>query len=100
MSDSLWHDLRFSMRSFNRARSFALLAILALALGIGSTTTIFSVIQNTLPTHFPIRGPTVLSLSEFMIATIAALAAGTFIPSPSFWRSKRGTMYSKALSES
>jgi len=55
MSDGPWRDLRFAMRSLNKARSFALLAVLTLALGIGSTTTIFSVIQNTLLDPFPYR---------------------------------------------
>jgi putative ABC transport system permease protein len=55
MSNSLWHDLRFAMRSLKKARSFALLAILTLGLGIGSTTAIFSVIQNTLLDPFPYR---------------------------------------------
>src|SRR5437667_6175875 len=55
MSDSLWHDLRFAVRSFNKARSFALLAIFTLALGIGSTTAIFSVIHNTLLDPFPYK---------------------------------------------
>jgi putative ABC transport system permease protein len=55
MANSLWHDLRFAMRSLSKARSFALWAILALALGIGSTTAIFSVIQNTLLDPFPYR---------------------------------------------
>jgi putative ABC transport system permease protein len=55
MSDALWHDLRFAMRSLNKARSFALLAIFTLALGIGSTTVIFSVIHNTLLDPFPYK---------------------------------------------
>jgi len=55
MSNSLWHDLRFAVRSLNKARTFALLAIMALALGIGSTTAIFNVIQNTLLDPFPYR---------------------------------------------
>jgi putative ABC transport system permease protein len=55
MSNTPWHDLRFAMRSLNNARSFALWAIAALALGIGSTTAIFSVIQNTLLDPFPYR---------------------------------------------
>jgi putative ABC transport system permease protein len=56
VSDSVWHDLRFAMRSLHVAPGFALLAILALALGIGSTTTIFSVIQNALLNPFPYKG--------------------------------------------
>ena len=55
MSDSLWHDLRFAMRSLNKARGFASLAIFTLALGIGSTTAIFSVIHNTLLDPFPYK---------------------------------------------
>ncbi|HXI42724.1 MAG TPA: ABC transporter permease, partial [Bryobacteraceae bacterium] len=55
MLDSLWHDLRFAMRSLNKARSFTLLAVLTLALGIGSTTAIFSVVHNTLLDPFPYK---------------------------------------------
>jgi putative ABC transport system permease protein len=55
MANPQWHDLRFGMRSLNKARSFTLWAILALALGIGSSTAIFSVIQNTLLDPFPYR---------------------------------------------
>ncbi len=55
MSESLWRDLRFALRGLSNARGFTLLAVLALALGIGSTTTIFSVIQNTLLDPFPYR---------------------------------------------
>ncbi len=42
----LWRDLRFGLRSLNKDRRFALLAILALALGIGATTVIFSAIDS------------------------------------------------------
>ena len=66
MADSVCHDLRFALRSLNKARSFALLAILALALGIGSTTAIFSVIQNCLLDPSPIEIPSESWLSEFM----------------------------------
>jgi len=40
-----FRDLRFGLRSLNKDRRFALLAILALALGIGATTVIFSAID-------------------------------------------------------
>jgi putative ABC transport system permease protein len=46
-------DLRYGLRGLRRQPAFAALAILALALGIGSATTIFSVIQNVLLDPFP-----------------------------------------------
>ena len=45
--DRLAADLRYAGRQLARAPGFAVLAILMLGLGIGATTTIFSVI-NTL----------------------------------------------------
>lgn len=49
--EALWHDLRYALRTLSKDRRFTILAILALALGIGSTTVIFSafygVILNT-----------------------------------------------------
>jgi predicted permease len=44
--DWFWRDLRFGWRNLNKDRRFALLAILALALGIGATTVIFSAIDS------------------------------------------------------
>ena len=35
---SIWQDLRYGLRGLRRQPGFALLAILALALGIGFTT--------------------------------------------------------------
>ena len=55
--DSLLQDIRFALLSFSRApSSFTLAAVLALALGMGSTTAIFSVVQNTLLNPFPYPG--------------------------------------------
>jgi putative ABC transport system permease protein len=52
---SFWQDLRFAVRGIRKDRGFALLAILALALGIGATTVIFSVIENVLIEPFPYK---------------------------------------------
>ena len=56
MLDWLGQDLRYGVRSLKKERRFALLAICALALGIGSTTVIFSVIYNGVLNPFPYRG--------------------------------------------
>jgi putative ABC transport system permease protein len=50
---SLWSDLRFGLRGLRKQPGFTLLAVVALALGIGSATTIFSVIQNVLLDPYP-----------------------------------------------
>src|SRR3982074_3495494 len=50
---SVWQDLRYGLRGLPTQLSFTFLAALALALGIGAATTIFSVIQNVLLDPFP-----------------------------------------------
>ncbi len=49
-------DLRFSVRELRRKPDFALTAILSLALGIGATTAVFSVIYGILANPFPYQG--------------------------------------------
>jgi len=50
-------DLRLALRTFARNRSFAVTAITALALGIGATSAIFSVIYGVLLKPLPYREP-------------------------------------------
>ncbi|MBV8572522.1 MAG: ABC transporter permease [Acidobacteriaceae bacterium] len=50
---SLWQDVRFAVRTLWKDRASLTLALLALALGIGATTAIFSVIDNVLLEPFP-----------------------------------------------
>ncbi|MBV9613026.1 MAG: ABC transporter permease, partial [Acidobacteriaceae bacterium] len=49
----LWQDAKFSARNLLKDRGFFITAVLALGLGIGSTTVIFSVIDNVLLEPFP-----------------------------------------------
>ena len=51
--DSIYHDLGFALRRLLRARAFTLVAALTLALGIGATTAIFSVVYSVLIKPLP-----------------------------------------------
>ena len=54
---SLLSDLGFAVRSLKKAPAFSVAAIAALALGIGPTTAIFSVVYATLLAPLPFPEP-------------------------------------------
>jgi putative ABC transport system permease protein len=49
----LWQDVRLGLRGVVKDRGFFFTSVVALGLGIGSTTAIFSVIDNVLLEPFP-----------------------------------------------
>ncbi len=59
-SDQIVQDFRFGARNFARAPGFSLSAILSLALGIGATTAIFSVVYGVVLDPFPYSHPETL----------------------------------------
>jgi predicted permease len=55
--DSVWQDVRYAVRSFRRDHVFTITAILTLAVGIGATTSTFSIVDGVLFRPLPYPDP-------------------------------------------
>src|SRR5690349_21532962 len=66
----LVYDLRFSVRSFRRSPSFTATAVLSLALGIGATTAIYSLVDQIMLHSLPVREPGRLVLIDWKGTTV------------------------------
>ena len=53
--DQFWRDLRFGVRSLARSRAITAVAIGSLALGIGGSTAMYSVIYGVILNPFPYK---------------------------------------------
>jgi len=55
--DNLVHDLRISVRTLFRSPAFSMIAVLVMALCIGATTSLFTVLRSVLLRPLPFRDP-------------------------------------------
>jgi len=81
---TIWQDLRYGFRGLASRPSFALLAVLNLALGIGAATTIFSVIQNVLLDPFPYADARRVAMIQIHDTTSSRPGGRSFFQVPEF----------------
>src|SRR4029453_12969813 len=58
--ESVWHDAAFGLRLLRRQPLFAATALLSLGLGIGASTTMFSLVHALLLRNVPVANPEAL----------------------------------------
>jgi predicted permease len=78
--ENLLFDLRYAIRMLLKSRGFSLIAIATIALGIGATTAIYSVIDATLLHPLPYPHPSELMRIEADFAGVGAHDVGISIP--------------------
>ncbi|HTI64114.1 MAG TPA: ABC transporter permease, partial [Gemmatimonadaceae bacterium] len=79
-AERLVQDVRFALRTLRRAPGFAIVAVLTIALGIGASTAIFSVVNATLLHPLPFPRPEQLVRIEDDLAGLGARDVGMSVP--------------------
>jgi len=84
---NFFQDVRYGLRNLGRNRSFVVVAMLTLALGIGANTTIFSVMNDTIlkPIAFPNADRLVLVWETFGKGP----GNENIVSAPNFWDFQR-----------
>ncbi len=82
-------DLRFAIRMLLKQPGFSLIALLTLALGIGATSAVFSLIQGVLLTPPPYRQP------QQLVLVLAGRTDGQPMDNPRGWAAQQWTEWQK-----
>jgi putative ABC transport system permease protein len=92
--ETAWQDVRYALRGFRRTPAFAIAVILAIALGIGATTAVFSVVDRILFRSLPY--PHADQLVTF--GYVAPIEPNEFLTAPDFadWGNAHGAFASTA----
>ncbi len=85
----MFQELRFAFRMLRKQPAFSLIAALTLALGIGATSAVFSLIQAVLLTPPPYQKP------EQLVLIPAARTDGQKVDSPRGWAAEQWMEWQK-----
>jgi predicted permease len=80
LAENFLFDLRFAFRMLHRSPGFSLIAIATMALGVGATTAIYSVIDATLLHPLPYPNPGELVRIEANLPGVGSQDVGISIP--------------------
>ncbi len=61
LTEDLWRDVRYALRTMRKSPMFVLVVILTLGLGIGANTTVFTVINTLILNPLPLQNPAELA---------------------------------------
>jgi len=81
---ALWQDIRYGIRLLARNPGFTAVVVLVLAIGIGATTTVFSVVNGALLRPLPYHEPERLASIWEESSTDPLYAMGGLISGPNF----------------
>jgi putative ABC transport system permease protein len=80
LAENFLFDLRYAFRMLLRSPGFSLIVIATMALGVGATTAIYSIIDATLLRPLPYRNPSQLVRIETNLPGVGAHDVGLSIP--------------------
>ncbi len=82
--ETWWQDIRYGLRRLLKQPAFTGLAVLTLALGVGATTAIFSVIHSVLLDPFPYVDTDRVAVVQIQDIAVARPGGRTAFPLPEF----------------